>query len=1080
MIVSRWCSRLVPIAFLSLLTLTGCGSSGSGSNGGSSGNGGGGGGGGGTPPATLSLSVSPATFTIPDGTSATVTVTAQVSGTAATPTVTLGQLPPGLTSTTTFPLAVTSSGAQITFVAGAALPASTYTISLNGTAGTASATTSLTVTASVPFTNRTDYLSTEGTPNSAVYDPVHGLIFSSNPSWNRVDVISDATHKIVKSVPVMAPQGIDITRDDSTVWVCTASQLVYSIDTTSYAATRHLLPNFSFYQDPTVSVWRAQQIFALADGTFFLNAYPGTAASTAEYAVLWNPATNTLTQLNPPTGQSGGLWEILMRTGNAERVYSIAYDSGGASFWYDVPSKSVSSAVKLGGYAYAAAVNFDGSKAAVFDANGLNMYDGNLEMIGPLPGGGLLSPPLYGGLFFSPDNTTLYEESMPTDIPVIYTINTQTRGVQGVAPAMPFTPASVSSMGPPFYIPVPFAIDATGILLGVQYWGIAFEDSTDFQTYSAGEPGTPNYMQHMSPYEGPLGGGTVSSGFGNGVTAAPSVWYGANLGFASDDNGNLSITSPPASAPGPVNVKLFLGGGVEVFDPKFFTYGTDPEYAVLSGASPDGNVPGQIDGLGLPIDPAGGSVSVGGNTATITSQQGQYLPYTGDPFPSTVLRFTVPAGMPGWADIALSTPNGSGVLPKALFYAQSVKDYSTSDQPMAILYDAQRQQLYLSAQDHIDVFSLSTDQFVAPLVPPAQGTQKQFTGLALTPDGSLLLASDLSDGSLAVINPDNPASSFAIPVAAATTNSNGCLIGPLYVAAISDQQAYVVTGALPAGIGVVANCGPGAVVYQANLSSQTASLIPADGCGGGNVAASHDGAIVAFGGDPQGYGGFCTYNVAQNAYSVSGDYRVNASISGDGNVVSGQWTFFDPNANIAGAVALPMVEYPGYGPNVNGALVPGNGILPTQQLNDSGSLYFMPNPGFVDIIDVQHGLLRMRFSLNETVANVVSPMAIDSGGRYLFLITNQGLTVVDLGEALLSIGHLTPNPAASGTQISIRGSGFTAGLTAKVGGQAASVSFVDQNTLTLTVPALSAGTYDIELTNSGEPSYTLENGITVQ
>lgn len=424
----------------------------------------------------------------------------------------------------------------------------------------------------------------------------------------------------------------------------------------------------------------------------------------------------------------------------------------------------------------------------------------------------------------------------------------------------------------------------------------------------------------------------------------------------------------------------------------------------------------------------------------------------------------------------MSTPNGSGVLPKALFYAQSVNDYSTSDQPTAILYDAQRQQLYLSAQDHIDVFSLSADQFVAPLVPPAQGTQRQFTGLALTPDGSLLLASDLLDGSLAVIDPDNPASSFAIPVAAATTNSNGCLVGPLYVAAAASQQAYVVTGALPSA------CGPGGIVYQVNLSSQTASALWVSGfCGGGgNVAASSDGTIIAFGMNPAGYGGFCTYNATENVYSIAQDYEASASISGDGNVAASQWTFFDPSANVVGALALPMVEYPGYGPNINGALVPGHGILLTQQLNDSGSLYFMPNPGFVDIIDVQHGLLRMRFSLSETVANVVSPMAIDSGGQYLFLITNQGLTVVDLGKALLSIGHLTPNPAASGTQISIRGSGFAAGLTSIVGGQAASVNFVDQNTLTLTLPALPAGPQDIVLTNLDGSSYTLENGVTVQ
>ena len=48
------------------------------------------------------------------------------------------------------------------------------------------------------------------------------------------------------------------------------------------------------------------------------------------------------------------------------------------------------------------------------------------------------------------------------------------------------------------------------------------------------------------------------------------------------------------------------------------------------------------------------------------------------------------------------------------------------------------------------------------------------------------------------------------------------------------------------------------------------------------------------------------------------------------------------------------------------------------QINDSGSLYYVAGPNLVDIIDVPHGLLRVRFSLKETVANTASP--IDSYG----------------------------------------------------------------------------------------------------
>jgi hypothetical protein len=917
--------------------------------------------------------------------------------------------------------------------------------------------------------NRTDYVSTEGTPDSAVYDPLHELIFASNPAWNRIDVISNVSHKVVKSVPVMSPRGIDITQDDSQVWVSTASQAVYSVDTTSFAATRYVLPDFSLSSNALNKQWNAREIFALADGTFFLNIMPGTMWSTDENGVIWDRTTNSLTGLRAPlNAQASASWQIVLRSGDAKLIYSICSNSGGQSFWYDVMSKTMSPPIQMSGFAHAAAVNFDGSQVAVSDGAGLNMYDGNLNLIGALPGGGLLSPNLFGGLVFSPDNSTLYEESMPLYTPLIYNIDTRTLLARGVAPAMPMIPSSVIYMSPSFYFPTPFGVDKNGIVLGIQNWGIAFEDATFFQNFVVSQPGTPSFMQHMSPYAGPLSGGTSSSGFGNALAMTPNVWYGANLGTAALSNGIPTITSPPASAPGPVNLKFLFANGVEVFDPLFFTYGSVPQYAVLSGASPDGNLSSRITGFGLPTDPSGGTVSVGGSTATITTQKGQYLPLNGEAFPTTFLDFTVPPGTPGWADIEVSTPNGKGTLPKSFFYAQSVKDYSTQDTLNAVLYDARRQQLYLSAQDHIDVFSLSSNQFVAPLTPPSQGSVKLFTGMALSPDGSLLLAADLEDGSLAVINPDDPAASYAISITPAV-GADVCRTGPLYVAAANNQTAWVVTGGRPA-----IACGPGGVVYQVDLVARSRSTLP-NLCGGGNVAASHDGSTIVFGGSS---GQLCTYDVAHNVFSAGVYSGATAAISGDGNIAAAQWTFLDPSAHAVGTVARPEVYYP----TSTTAALSSSTLMLQPQLNDSGSLYYVPAAGFVDLIDVQHGTLRMRFALKEAISDVPSPIAVDSGGQHIYLITNQGLTIVDLGTAPLSIGHLNPGVASTGYQVTVRGSGFTTGLTATLGGSPASVNRVDENTLTLTVPVMAphAGPQDLVLTRSDGTSYTLENALNLQ
>jgi hypothetical protein len=180
--------------------------------------------------------------------------------------------------------------------------------------------------------SRSDYISTEGSPNSAVYDPGHNLIFSSNPSWNRIDVISNISRQIVKSIPVRGPRGLDITQDHSRVWVTTASQQVFSIDTGTLDAVRFMLPNYAPYSNLKSSAWQGQKVFALADGTLLLTITPQSLAG-SQYAVLWDPGSNVLSGIAPPTGsQWAASWENVMRTGDGKRVYSIGWDSGGASF----------------------------------------------------------------------------------------------------------------------------------------------------------------------------------------------------------------------------------------------------------------------------------------------------------------------------------------------------------------------------------------------------------------------------------------------------------------------------------------------------------------------------------------------------------------------------------------------------------------------------------------------------------------------------------------------------------------------------------------------------------------------------
>jgi IPT/TIG domain len=985
-----------------------------------------------------------------------------------TPSVT--GLPPGTSAT--FSPTVFSAGGSVTVTlsaAGTAPVTQNASVTLTGTpsAQISNATASFFVDVTQPPGslpgNRSDFTATAGTPYAAAYDATHNLIFSSNPAWNRVDVISNVTHKIVKSVPVRSPRGLDITQNNSTVWVQTASQYLYAINTASLQATQYPLPSHAIGSSGLPIQSGSDALLALSDGTLFVY-FNDSGNGGAGEAGVWNPLTNQLNMLSDGTPSA---WGIPVRSGDGTHVYASNNTYGTGIEVYEVPTQSLSTVGQGTNYAPVVAVNGDGSELVLGTSSSLALYDSSVNLLGSVPGaltGFGPDFPLDGGVLFSADNAKLYEIGVYNGVAAILTIDVSSLAVLGAAPSAPTDPVGTSGEAG---TATPFAIDATGMVLGLQNYGISFDDSIFYQNYPADHPSFTGASEYIATFAGPLAGGTVST-LNSFPALTPDVWFGQTHGSASLSQAGLTFISPPSTMPGPVNVKFIYPDGGQAFYPQLFSYSTFPQYALMSGSSPNGGAPAQVLGYGLPQDASGGTLTVGGSTATITTTAGQYPPLSGEPYPSTILAYTFPAGAPGWADLQITTPIGTGTLPKSIFYAKSVTDYPSSDSFTAVLVDATRNQVYLSAGDHVDAFSTSSNQFVTPLYPAAVGTQKQFTGLALTPDGSQLLVADLLDGSLAVINPDTPSSTYAMALAP-VTQVNGCPVGPLYVASTSMNQAFVSMGSLP-----VPSCPPSGNTYIANLGTHMATQPPANavcGASGSSLDASGDGNYIVLGSPACIYAvPNSTYNLEPFPYGVNDEFGMN--ISADGNVVGSNQTLGDVNLDLLGSVANPV---PFYG---NTTFPPqASTVLLRPRFNASGSLYYFSYPNYFEIIDVEHATLRMRFSLTETIQNTASPLAIDSGGRYVYLLTNNGLTVVDLGAAPLSIGHLSPQNASPGTEIVVRGSGFDSGTTATVGGLAATVTFTDQNTLTLTVPAAAAGPEDIVLTRSDGETYTLENGV---
>jgi hypothetical protein len=242
--------------------------------------------------------------------------------------------------------------------------------------------------------------------------------------------------------------------------------------------------------------------------------------------------------------------------------------------------------------------------------------------------------------------------------------------------------------------------------------------------------------------------------------------------------------------------------------------------------------------------------------------------------------------------------------------------------------------------------------------------------------------------------------------------------------------------------------------------------------GGAAISSAHDGSKLAISG-----GNFCILNVAQNtAQGASFTQGNDSAISGDGNVAASSFVFTDSNGSEIGRVAQPGVFFN----NLSEGFTEDFNVQLRPQLNDSGSLYFLPYENTFDIVDVMHATVRMRFALTETITNTALPMAIDAGGRRVFLLTNKGLTIVDLGVAPLSIGSLSATTASSGSQITLRGSGFASTTMATINGTSATVSFTDENTIALTIPATSSGPATIVLTNADGTQYTLANVLIVK
>ena len=891
-----------------------------------------------------------------------------------------------------------------------------------------------------------------------VYDQVRKLLFVSVEVLNQVDVFSSVDGHRVATIPVQYPAGIDEAADGSAVYVVSP---YFSYITTIDPNLLEVVQETNMPQSGSGLGGFTFQLVTLSNGDvlFLTNqSLPGPPA------YLWNPKTNHFTGLSQEAFQNLSLF-----TRSADHSVALIYgvdSSGATASIYNAASGSVSAPVHLANV-YSLAISPNGSQIVGVGSQDVPtvFYDNQFNVLGSV----LLEIESNPGVLYSLDGSRAYvlETDLFSGENVAAVIDASTFSLVGVVPSFAYG----SSLPFSGAVNINFDIDETNTLFGPAFLGIGYLDMTSPGFFSLpftnGSLMSPTLDSLTNITTTQLQGAYFSSDWNYNVyfgppPASPQAQKGTNISVQSSNI--LNVTAPAGTTAGPANVTLTRSDGYFQVMPEGVSYGPTVLRVDANAGSPSGSDSIKIVGYGF--DTPNLQVTIGGKPAINISRNG---PIAGGISPTATLTLTTPAGAPGYADVVVTTPDGSTTVSGGFQYLSSAQLYPVSGSAFDdIVYDQARQRLYVTNQNHnrVEVFDLGTQAFLSPI-----SVGNQPTALALTPDGARLGVINSADETMSVIDPS------ALQVLATFTvvpsQDIECNV-PLNMSPVEPHRMLLNLGCpdtLDGGMFHLVNLDNGSLSCTgvAGCESNGTDMLFGNCCGLGASASIPDGTKVFLASGVRGTVAMLNLVANTVTFGFAGSFN-DAAANADGNTFAA--SFGISNAQLSRSAIMAFERYSDSG---NTSILP-----PGEKLNPSGSLLFMPQSAAVAIFDVHTGRMVQRVAIADGIPQGTGAMALDETGTKMFLITNSGITIAQLFQAPLSLASVNPATGSQGTHVTLRGSGFVSGTTVLFGTSQASASYVDSETLTVTVPALLAGPVRITVTNPDGQSYSFDDAFTVQ